>query len=341
VVAMSLQFALQNEWIEAENYFKKNPQQNKLKKDGVNFRHSYIKIDNQIYKIDSQLGEGSFGKVKKGRNAQDQEVAIKIQGLNFELIQNEEDILNELGCLIGSFDQHFKDAKPFRNNNNNFLTNRKHYTVMSFIKGDNLNDKLSDDIFGRLTYIQKLIIALRICKTIQFLHSNHIIHCDIKPQNIKIEMKNDNIRVHLLDFGLSKILASGEQYRIENMIAGTTGYIAPEIYSNRQYSFKSDIYALGRMFSKDFELSDSLCKGMLVENYEERDNLEKVIRKLNAELIENQLKLLEEKEASSTAKKYQLPKRNNHVLTEFQELKFEVPKIDFDTRNRAKLFSVN
>lgn len=346
---MSLLFTLQNEWIEAENYFNKNPQLNKLKKDGVNFRHSYIKIDHEIYKIDSHLGEGSFGKVKKGRNIHGQEVAIKIQGMNFEMIQNEEDILNELGCLIGSFDQHFKDAKPFRKNNYNFMTNRKHYTVMSFIKGDNLNDKLSENIFGRLTYVQKLIIALRICKTIQFLHSNHIIHCDIKPQNIKIEMKNDNIIVHLLDFGLSKILASGEQYCIEKMVAGTAGYIAPEIHSKRQYSFKSDIYALGKMFSKDLELSNNICKGMLVKNYDERDNLETVIGKLNAELIENQLKLLDEKEASSIMKKYELPRRNEPVLlfdiskpilTEFQELKFEEPRIDFDSKNRPKLFSV-
>lgn len=67
---------------------------------------------------------------------------------------------------------------------------------------------------------------------------NGIIHRDLKPENIL--MKNDVIKI--ADFGFAKQTANGS---LMNSIVGTPAYMAPQILSEQQYSYKCDIWALG------------------------------------------------------------------------------------------------
>jgi serine/threonine protein kinase len=76
-----------------------------------------------------------------------------------------------------------------------------------------------------------------------FLHSNNIIHGDIKPSNILVKSS----QILLSDFSLSN-LCFNESHRIYNKQAYTNFYRAPEVYSDYGYSFKADVYALGCSF---------------------------------------------------------------------------------------------
>lgn len=76
-----------------------------------------------------------------------------------------------------------------------------------------------------------------------FLHSNNIIHGDIKPSNILVKSS----RVLLSDFSLSN-LCFNENHRIYNKQAYTNFYRAPEVSSDSGYTFKADVYALGCSF---------------------------------------------------------------------------------------------
>lgn len=71
------------------------------------------------------------------------------------------------------------------------------------------------------------------------LHSNDIIHCDLKLENIMISNKNV---IKIVDYDLSKHTDS--EY-VSNMLFGTMNYIAPESYNLFIYSKKSDIWSLG------------------------------------------------------------------------------------------------
>lgn len=69
-----------------------------------------------------------------------------------------------------------------------------------------------------ITWLFQLVLG------IQFIHSNKILHRDIKPQNIFID---ENLNIKIGDFGISKILSStGQQCQT---MTGTPYYLAPEI----------------------------------------------------------------------------------------------------------------
>ncbi|OMJ69707.1 hypothetical protein SteCoe_32495 [Stentor coeruleus] len=83
----------------------------------------------------------------------------------------------------------------------------------------------------------KFIIAC-ILQGLEYLHSRHIIHKDIKPENI---IYDDKGYVFITDFGTSTIWKE-ENY---SETSGTPGYMAPEVICRQNYSFTSDYFALG------------------------------------------------------------------------------------------------
>lgn len=83
----------------------------------------------------------------------------------------------------------------------------------------------------------KFIIAC-ILQGLEHLHSRHIIHKDIKPENIIYDAKG---YVFLTDFGTSTILKADNCTET----SGTPGYMAPEVICRQNHSFPSDYFALG------------------------------------------------------------------------------------------------
>jgi serine/threonine protein kinase len=90
-------------------------------------------------------------------------------------------------------------------------------------------------------------IFWQLCCALGFLHSNNIIHGDIKPSNILVKSSN----ILLSDFSLSNLCFNSE-HRIYNKQAYTNFYRAPEVSSNSGYTFNADIYALGCSFYEIF-----------------------------------------------------------------------------------------
>lgn len=132
-----------------------------------------------------------------------------------------------------------------------FSENNTAYYVMEYIEGTSLNEMVKDT--GKLPeekayqYIQKVADALK-C-----VHKNHINHLDVKPSNIMLRERDNEII--LIDFGTSK------QYDVETNMASTTttpvgisaGYAPIEQYRKggvSSFSPESDIYALGATLYK-------------------------------------------------------------------------------------------
>ena len=91
-----------------------------------------------------------------------------------------------------------------------------------------------------------LIIAIELSTTIGDLHFHHIIHKDIKPQNILINP--DTLEVKIIDFSIASHL-SHENPKLLNrhVLEGTLNYISPEQTGriNRDLDYRTDIYSLG------------------------------------------------------------------------------------------------
>ncbi|GET41262.1 hybrid sensor histidine kinase/response regulator [Microseira wollei] len=94
-----------------------------------------------------------------------------------------------------------------------------------------------------------LHLAIQLADAIGQLHQNNIIHKDIKPDNIVINLETNSVKI--IDFGMATRLAK-ETERISNpnLIEGTLAYISPEQTGrmNRDIDYRTDFYSLGVTF---------------------------------------------------------------------------------------------
>lgn len=115
--------------------------------------------------------------------------------------------------------------------------NGMHYFVMELVDGITLKKYIEKK--GKLSVRESVGIALQIANGLDAAHNNHIIHRDIKPQNILIS-KDGTAKVS--DFGIAKAASSNT---ITASTMGSVHYISPEQARGGFSDEKSDIYSLG------------------------------------------------------------------------------------------------
>lgn len=131
-----------------------------------------------------------------------------------------------------------------------FEANNTAYYVMEFIAGGNLDKKIA--VCGKLSESQIINYTLQIGTALEFMHSNHMLHLDMKPKNV---MLTTGDTVKLIDFGLSKQFDdSGKPETSTTIGIGTPGYAPLEQanYSSDSGDFPAtmDVYALGATMFK-------------------------------------------------------------------------------------------
>lgn len=115
--------------------------------------------------------------------------------------------------------------------------NGLYYIVMELVEGITLKSYI--DKKGRLDIKEAVSIAIQVAQGIHTAHSHHIIHRDIKPQNIIISKEG---KVKVTDFGIAR--ASSAQ-TINSNAMGSVHYISPEQARGSYSDERSDIYSLG------------------------------------------------------------------------------------------------
>jgi tRNA A-37 threonylcarbamoyl transferase component Bud32/ActR/RegA family two-component response regulator len=119
-----------------------------------------------------------------------------------------------------------------------FSDNYMPYILMEFVKGQPLTKIIKNN---SLEQKKRLNVFLQICKAIQFIHNNKVLHRDIKPGNIMVA---DDLTVKLTDFGLAHIIDTNSSS--ENQISGSPAYMSPEAFNeNGSIDHHSDIFSLG------------------------------------------------------------------------------------------------
>ncbi len=112
-----------------------------------------------------------------------------------------------------------------------------HYIVMELVEGITLKKYIEKK--ARLSYKEAVSIAIQVSMGIGAAHNNHIIHRDIKPQNIIISRDG---KVKVTDFGIAKAATSNT---ITSNVMGSVHYTSPEQARGGYSDEKSDIYSLG------------------------------------------------------------------------------------------------
>jgi serine/threonine protein kinase len=115
------------------------------------------------------------------------------------------------------------------------------YIVMKYVAGQSLEDKLSKGK-GRLEMPQVRQILREAALALGHAHRRHVVHRDVKPANI---MLDEDGRVVLTDFGISKAVQGTTQLTGTGTIIGTPHYMSPEQAKGRNVDGRTDQYALG------------------------------------------------------------------------------------------------
>ena len=120
-----------------------------------------------------------------------------------------------------------------------FLENGTAYIVMEYLKGQTLQERI--DSLGRLSMADVQTIALDTCEALEEIHSNQMLHRDIKPTNI---MLTGDLRTVLIDFGSAREFLVRQTKQHTRIL--TEDYAAPEQYSDEaRFGPYTDIFCLG------------------------------------------------------------------------------------------------
>lgn len=148
-----------------------------------------------------------------------------------------------------------------------------------YVDGQTVGEYLLDNLYTEKG-VKKIILSL--CGALQFLHSNKIIHKDIKPENVMID---NGGTVKLIDFDAARVY---KPYQSEDTkILGTTGYAAPEQYGLNQTDERTDIYAIG-------VLMNVMLTGEPPQRKLYNGKLKKVIVKCTQTIPDNRYQSIEE-----------------------------------------------
>lgn len=190
-------------------------------------------ILNDRYEILSKVGSGGMSDVYKAKcHKLNRYVAIKVLKSEFSEDRN----------FVSKFRAEAQAAAALSHPNIVNIydvgeENGLYYIVMELVEGITLKKYI--DKKGRIDVKEAVSIAIQVAQGIQTAHSHHIIHRDIKPQNIIISREG---KVKVTDFGIAR--ASSSQTISSNAV-GSVYYISPEQARGSYSDERSDIYSLG------------------------------------------------------------------------------------------------
>ncbi len=117
------------------------------------------------------------------------------------------------------------------------LENGQPFLAMEYVKGVPI-----DRFAAGLSVPQKIMLFLKVCSAVAYLHRNLIVHRDLKPNNILVTADGEP---KLLDFGIAKILDLATDSTVTALRVLTPDYASPEQVTGRSTSTATDIYLLG------------------------------------------------------------------------------------------------
>ena len=224
---------------DSKYYMEKSKKLVEYIKDYFNKNKIYPKTKINFYLYGRQIGQGAFGKVNLGLNVlTGRVVAIKSfkKSTEEKFKSNMKKVLYETNLMKNLNHPNITKILEVFNDEDYMLI------IMEYINGGNLfsfvkkRRKLSEKIAKFL--FRQIILGIK------YIHSQNIVHRDIKLENIIIDFNNT---VKICDFGIGKVLRSNEELLYDK--CGTPMYMAPEIVlsskKNGYRGFPVDIWASG------------------------------------------------------------------------------------------------
>src|SRR6059058_4305830 len=190
---------------------------------------------NGRYRLDAQIGSGGMSTVYRAFDSVlERRVAVKLMHREIaadtdqlERFRREARAVAQLSHphIVGVIDAGEEDGRP--------------YIVFEYVEGETLKDRIRR--LGRLPVDEAIAYAIEIARALGAAHARHIVHRDVKPQNVLIDEEGS---AKVTDFGIARSLDE-EGLTADGRVLGTTDYVSPEQALGHPVTGQSDVYSLG------------------------------------------------------------------------------------------------
>jgi serine/threonine protein kinase len=184
------------------------------------------------YRLLGLVGQGQFGRVYCASHRRTGHL-VALKELNKERFPTR-NFLRELRFLLSLQHPNIVNCHALEH------TRTGRYLVMDYCEGGTLRSLMEEGV--RLHPAQSLKLIADVLAGLDHAHSQGIIHCDIKPENILLTVQPDGWMAHISDFGIARL--SREISKDGTGNTGSPAYMAPERFYG-QHSQSSDLYAVG------------------------------------------------------------------------------------------------
>ncbi|XP_046482080.1 calcium/calmodulin-dependent protein kinase type 1 isoform X6 [Neodiprion pinetum] len=235
--------------------FGKKDSSKKLKKDGKDERLPSV---DEKYILKELLGTGAFSEVRlaESKEKPGQMFAVKI--IDKKALKGKEDSLENEIKVLRRFSETVKPHSgggPFKSDNSGetgwlthpnivqlletFEDKHKVYLVMELVTGGELFDRIVEK--GSYTEKDASGLIRQVLEAVDYMHEQGVVHRDLKPENLLYYSPDEDSKIMISDFGLSKMEDSG----IMATACGTPGYVAPEVLAQKPYGKAVDVWSIG------------------------------------------------------------------------------------------------
>jgi len=190
---------------------------------------------NGRYRLEARIASGGMSTVYRALDEiLERQVAVKLMNREIasdsdqlERFRREARAVAQLSHphIVGVIDAGEDDGRP--------------YIVFEYVEGETLKERIRRH--GRLPINESVAYAIEIARALGAAHSRHIVHRDVKPQNVLIDQEGS---AKVTDFGIARTLEE-DGLTADGRVLGTTDYVSPEQALGQRVTGQSDLYSLG------------------------------------------------------------------------------------------------
>ncbi|XP_069192329.1 calcium/calmodulin-dependent protein kinase type 1 isoform X1 [Procambarus clarkii] len=186
------------------------------------------------YLLKDLLGTGAFSQVRLAEVRDDPSRVVAIKIIDKKALKGKEDSLeNEIKVLRRL--QHPNIVQLL----DTYEDSEHVYLIIELVTGGELFDRIVEK--GSYTEKDAADLIRQVLEAVDYMHDQGVVHRDLKPENLLYFSQDEESKIMISDFGLSKMEDSG----IMATACGTPGYVAPEVLAQKPYGKAVDVWSIG------------------------------------------------------------------------------------------------